>query len=404
MGTSTTYDYDDFCTRGVENTCSNPGIIDVDKCNVTQMEKVFTVKSDTQSRPKPDDLTMNMTSFGPHFEETIVTGLSDWNWIGSTTDYGCPYPSGRYRKHIFERVKWFPFLDPSLELTYPDWSLPLRLRIKDEAVNIGATLAEYRQSVSMFGTGARAIVDAWKTFRGTLKGNRKGLTMCDIAASHLIYDYGIAPLVEDVFSSVEILRLRLERPIYRRFHVKQKASTVRGSRNLSIGSNGTVDTDDSVKGSQYVTAYVEFDPRWATEIIFGNPAELIWEVIPFSFVVDWMIPIGDWLISLDALSAVKDMRVAVSRKAEYKTTGAAYTTSPVNSIQKPFTTSGSITKRTWERNVYTTVPLPPLPRPSLDGSVVRLLNAISLLVTTRGCKGRHPRYKKRDFPVASNFK
>jgi hypothetical protein len=31
-----------------------------------------------------------------------------------------------------------------------------------------------------------------------------------------------------------------------------------------------------------------------------NPAEVIWELVPFSFVADWFLPIGDYLSGLDA--------------------------------------------------------------------------------------------------------
>jgi hypothetical protein len=38
----------------------------------------------------------------------------------------------------------------------------------------------------------------------------------------------------------------------------------------------------------------------ASEIGLTNPAEVAWELVPFSFVVDWAIPIGTFLGQLDA--------------------------------------------------------------------------------------------------------
>jgi hypothetical protein len=37
-----------------------------------------------------------------------------------------------------------------------------------------------------------------------------------------------------------------------------------------------------------------------TRLGLTNPPQLAWELIPFSFVFDWLLPIGDWLSSLDA--------------------------------------------------------------------------------------------------------
>jgi hypothetical protein len=34
---------------------------------------------------------------------------------------------------------------------------------------------------------------------------------------------------------------------------------------------------------------------------------LAWELIPYSFVVDWLFPVGDYLSSLDALVGVSDL-------------------------------------------------------------------------------------------------
>jgi hypothetical protein len=35
-----------------------------------------------------------------------------------------------------------------------------------------------------------------------------------------------------------------------------------------------------------------------------NPLQLAWEVVPYSFVVDWFLPIGNWLGGLDAAAGL----------------------------------------------------------------------------------------------------
>jgi hypothetical protein len=54
---------------------------------------------------------------------------------------------------------------------------------------------------------------------------------------------------------------------------------------------------------------------------FSNAAALGWELIPFSFVVDWAIGIGDWLQRQDALLGARNFSFnpSVSERLEYST-------------------------------------------------------------------------------------
>lgn len=47
-----------------------------------------------------------------------------------------------------------------------------------------------------------------------------------------------------------------------------------------------------------------------------NPASVAWELVPYSFVVDWFIPVGDWIDSFTSLAGLK-----VEGSASVKTTG-----------------------------------------------------------------------------------
>jgi hypothetical protein len=101
------------------------------------------------------------------------------------------------------------------------------------------------------------------------------------------------------------------------------------------------------------------------QIGITNPALLVWELIPYSFVVDWMIPVGDWLSSLDALVGVEDLRVVrgykITRTTETSCGGSA------KEVQTDF-----------QRSAGTTLALPRLAyRPST--SLTTVLNGLALL-------------------------
>lgn len=45
--------------------------------------------------------------------------------------------------------------------------------------------------------------------------------------------------------------------------------------------------------------FVPTDLRDLSSMGVTNPALTVWEVLPHSFVLDWMVPVGDWLLGLD---------------------------------------------------------------------------------------------------------
>ena len=51
-----------------------------------------------------------------------------------------------------------------------------------------------------------------------------------------------------------------------------------------------------------------------SETGFSNPLSVAWEIVPWSFVIDWMIPVGDYLNGLDALCGVSQLCVVRSYK------------------------------------------------------------------------------------------
>lgn len=355
--------------------------------------------NDPQSRPFPDDPLKSITGLPGQY--TLKT-----NW-GSTGRYVYRQPYGSVISGIFKEKRniwtdWHAVFPQPPDTS--DWITPLRLKIKNEAINLGTTVAEYRQSVNMFGSAARGIANAWRSFRNTRKG-RKPLTMCSVAASELVYSYGIAPLLSDVYDSVEALRLRLEHPVYRRYHARSSGTNFtrwegnpldrEGNYNFAGGYTGWAKCKQSVD----IVAYVWFDLEKASLFTLGNPLEIAWELVPFSFVVDWMIPIGDALIALDALKAVDTMRVSISTKQtkEFRLYGFGKDYYG-NAVRGPGARPMTYKLKYHTRSTNSTLPLPTIPKFSLSGSARRLLNAVSLLTAVRGCKGRNPRFSKRDFP------
>jgi hypothetical protein len=254
----------------------------------------------------------------------------------------------------------------------------MRGDIEELAVNLGDTLIEYRQTASMFEKFGIGMRDAWRRYskaKSSLRGrpNRKRITPCSVAAAELQYSYGVAPLVGALYDSVELLTERLSKPVYRRF-----TSFARG-RDEDAFESFSAFHEYVWEVSRRAIAYVQLEPD-ARGFDPGNPLEWAWERIPFSFVVDWGIPIGDYLGALDALKNVKAVKGTVTEKRRFQ---RWYTDPNVYSGDWYFRDEkrekASYIYESHKRDVITSIPLPRVPRWDPSTSWKAIMHGLSLL-------------------------
>lgn len=257
------------------------------------------------------------------------------------------------------------------------WSDALRRKLVSNRVNLSSSVAEYRESCKLFHRLALKFRDVYRILKlkdvGKLVGRRRTkVTIGAIPASILQYNFGIAPLVSDTFSVIEALRLKLTAPIL-----------CRTSASVRIRREGhqftTADFEHNLTDTfqQRATIYYDMDPsQYVSEYIdLGNPAEWIWESIPFSFMIDGAISIGSWLNGLDALTGISNIRGTVVTKVKQRT---KYRWSQATSNKRAFTSYYN----TYERSVISSVPIT-LPRWNPSSGWRKVLNASSILATLR---------------------
>lgn len=138
----------------------------------------------------------------------------------------------------------------------------------------------------------------------------------------LEYQYGWKPLVSDLYKMANLSFEKMTRANERNL-VTVRSGADRGE---------PIDVAYSylAKGSTRITlrgraVYRMTNPALRSMQSLGltNPLELAWELLPYSFVVDWMLPIGDYLRALSAdhgLSYV-DGSFTVKVKTDVKFTG-----------------------------------------------------------------------------------
>jgi hypothetical protein len=119
----------------------------------------------------------------------------------------------------------------------------------------------------------------------------------------------------------------------------------------------------------------------AANLGLTNPAALAWELVPFSFVADWFVPVGDYLNCLDAALGYSFLGGSkTERWMHHSKTEAGWRTGAVLNNLKYWRFSGAekIVK-TVVRTVYSSSPLPRHPGFKNPFSATHVANALALL-------------------------
>jgi len=151
--------------------------------------------------------------------------------------------------------------------------------------------------------------------------NLKGLDATQrLSNGWLSYQYGWKPLVNDVYGAVDAYHKKLK--------VGDELHAVDGPKGDFRGSQkgGIQGIWDSMSGGKPVNGTWKLPtvpPRTSmhgqisnpnlrslNELGLLNPAAIAWELMPFSFVIDWFVPIGDLLGGLTASAGVSNLRIS----------------------------------------------------------------------------------------------
>lgn len=282
--------------------------------------------------------------------------------------------------------------------------------LKGKRVDLGVAFAERKQTAEFVADTLGNIVSSVRN----LKRGRIRRAMSDLGLTHkareprgsnwpqkwLEMQYAARPLYSDIYGSVQALSERSAgdwrvtakgsalAPIERVREPQGHPGSVGRYRGTLNGTAGVSVRIDALPSAGPLTA--------ARKTGLTNPALIAWELVPFSFVVDWALPIGDYLNALDAYLGFDSWYVTTSVRLEgnWSIKGVS---------EKPNWTpdsNGAIndfvsTKRVFSlnRSVSTERLLPVMPRFKDPTSLSHVATALSLLSQVFG-KGRISNYVK----------
>lgn len=189
-------------------------------------------------------------------------------------------------------------------------------KLNEGKVHLGQFLAESKKSAELIlDTGENLLQALLAVKRGQFSRVPKNLgTQIDRwGNAWLVWQYGWKPLAADIHGLWETFKENLPRP-----HILRAERTVVTPHNYEFWRNGnkvTVQLTHRDKCKVWAKLKSEFLAD-AQKLDVVNPLSLTWELIPYSFVVDWFAPMGSYLSALNAHAGLDFVGGFVSQTRE----------------------------------------------------------------------------------------
>lgn len=195
-------------------------------------------------------------------------------------------------------------------------------------LDLAQSAGELGQVIRMIGTNTKRIIDSVQALKkGDLLGAASALTRGrsrangfirgkpsrakDLAENWLELQYGWKPLLNDIhgaFATLEVFGL--SRNIVHQVTASGTARSVTANSVNSLLGAGYPQLVHRIDQKTRVKYTINYEIESALKTYLGqtgftNPVNLAWELLPFSFVADWFVPVGSFLQTLSAWDGLK---------------------------------------------------------------------------------------------------
>lgn len=201
-------------------------------------------------------------------------------------------------------------------------------KVRETRAQLGPSAAEWRQSEKMIRQRSWQLIQAARYLKrgypfeffkelGMLHRRPRGLPRRsdpkDAANLWLEYHFGWEPLVKDIYSAVDVLQSPL--PTTHKVMARKTSEWMELKWDQKDSYSSTVRRLRGKFREQMIARIEVTNPNLFTATSLGltNPASILWEIVPFSFVVDWFIPVGSFLSSFTDF-----LGVAVTEQSQTK--------------------------------------------------------------------------------------
>lgn len=161
-------------------------------------------------------------------------------------------------------------------------------------IQLGTDVFEGEQTLKMVNSTLKALRNPMRALAKACASPTQAL-----AGGYLALHFGVEPLYKELFELLELL----EKGIAKRRVVTAQA---RGTFTEKLSARGETQTRLYRTVVRHTAGVLVTDENLFSLNVLGvsNPVAIAWELVPYSFVVDWLYPVGMYLQQLDALLGV----------------------------------------------------------------------------------------------------
>lgn len=190
--------------------------------------------------------------------------------------------------------------------------------VRGHDFNAGVFASTAPEAVRGISAAAFAVRDAWKSVhRGDIDGFFRSISRIssgakaassrsvprlnrkDISSTWLSLTYGWLPLISDIHDFFEAMEVAAGNDRGFTFTVRHGKSQVIPITSLWYTANAII--SQSVRLKCRMREHMSVGTYWG----INDPLSIAWELLPYSFVVDWFIPIGDYLSARSFIGSIK---------------------------------------------------------------------------------------------------
>jgi len=251
-------------------------------------------------------------------------------------------------------------------------------QIRHTDLNALVTAAESRELASLKKQALDSVKKLGKVARGPLR-----FISAAAAGAWLTWSYAVKPAINDTYEYMSFTRSLLQRETAKRYASVSQKDT------YALPSNGIAKRWGKAKYKGSLTYQVD-DPGLfdLSRMGFTSPATFVWELIPFSFVIDWVFNVGNYLQNMEASYGVglsfNSGWLSFSYKSvtesSYDTTYKSYDDSTQVDVSSA-SVYGNVIRTGMSRSVLSSFPMPRTPSLDLDLASSQFLSGAALLRT-----------------------
>lgn len=339
------------------------------------------------SRPKPVGWLYPTTYIATHTRREYPTGW--YNFKNGTDWYSASgVLNGGFANLYQVGGGTLNFSDTSMppENLYNAALTRAYLKIRNERLNVAMLLAERTRTANLVTLTCHRLITAYRSVRkGKFRKAARALSLTGKGAASrdwLEWTYGWAPLLGTVHDAVSVISQRNVWDLVVTGKGVERVVTKNSGVIAPFGSSGPLQSQwtETVEKSYFVRLdYVPANDFVAALRSFGltNPMDLAWELLPYSFVVDWMVPVGDYLKTLDATAGLAFLSGSRSGRVSCYRVISKGPSRPTGNDFGSWSGKGRYVKV--ERNPFTGPPSTQLYVNLQGASLTRMTSALALL-------------------------